>query len=497
MKSLKKLALATAIAAVPLTVNALEALDDEFLGDVTGQEGITIDKTYMNTIEEFKYVDGDGDGTGPGEVSITNIKIGNFNKPSDLTLGNVGDGSALVLGQITETGMMIDATANGVLITGANIGTEANILVNQGPFSPATAPHAVVLGGDPGTPGDWVDLGGPNGSLINGAPLTDANGIMMVQPDPVGAPGTLITLNAALSAQTNAGIAGVASTSGVAFMTAVNGGVDPFGGTFDASNPAHTGQMMATLTAAAGGGNATAIALLAGLDYDDDGSFGTTGLTAETQLLRSFGDGKDTYVGGIELGNANSAQNSIGSLMMLNQSNYVGTARVLQLASKWGVNQSNIINMLNENANQFIQGQVRISSKTSGTGVHIVQESGGGMQALVYTDTDGGAGGNQMGVIGLSTFRLADVDSLDDSGVSDGTGLNGKYLRGQRSEFDIDVEDGKLVLSNQKKDGSTILNKIFIGDLAAAANITNPTGVIGGIAILGNHWEGKTSIYAH
>ena len=63
MKSLKKIALATAVASAPFAVNALEALDDEFLGDVTGQEGITIDKTYMNTIEEFQYVDGDGDGS--------------------------------------------------------------------------------------------------------------------------------------------------------------------------------------------------------------------------------------------------------------------------------------------------------------------------------------------------------------------------------------------------------------------------------------------------
>ena len=112
MNNLKKLALATAIAAAPLSVNALEALDDEFLGDVTGQEGITIDKEYLNTIEEFKYVDGD---VGGGAVSIKNLEIGDFDASGNL-------------GTILEEGMMIDAAANGVLITAARIsGKDTNI----------------------------------------------------------------------------------------------------------------------------------------------------------------------------------------------------------------------------------------------------------------------------------------------------------------------------------------------------------------------------------
>ena len=196
------------------------------------------------------------------------------------------------------------------------------------------------------------------------------------------------------------------------------------------------------------------------------------------------------YVGGIEIGNANGAQNSIGSLMVLNQSNYAGSARILMLNTKFGAG-GNLVDMLNNNANKFIEGQVLISSKTSGTGVHITQESSGGAQAVIYTDTDG-AGGNQMGIIGLATFRIVSDDSLD--GHYDSTG---NYLRGQRSEFDLDVEDGKLVLSNQIQEGSTIMNKIFIGDAGAAMDAVNPTGVIGGIAILNNRWEGSTSIYAH
>jgi len=109
--NIKKIALATAIAAAPFAANALEALDDEFLGDVTGQEGITIDQTYINTIEEFQYVDGDGDGTSgaaAGKIVISGITI---------------DSNG---GQVSETGMTIDAAANGVRIGEAQIGDIGN-----------------------------------------------------------------------------------------------------------------------------------------------------------------------------------------------------------------------------------------------------------------------------------------------------------------------------------------------------------------------------------
>ena len=106
--NLKKIALATAIAAAPFAANALEALDDEFLGDVTGQEGITIDKEYINTIEEFQYVDADGDGS--SGAAAGKIVIGG------ITIDSNG-------GNVVETGQTIDATANGVLIGAAAIGT--------------------------------------------------------------------------------------------------------------------------------------------------------------------------------------------------------------------------------------------------------------------------------------------------------------------------------------------------------------------------------------
>jgi len=507
MNKLNKVALSVAIAAAPFMAQSLEALDDDFLSEITGQEGISIDRTYKNTIEEFKYIDGDGDGSGvAGEVSVSDIRIGNFASPSDTVLGAINDSNSAGanLSMINEVGAKIDATANGVLLTNGNVGTEARVIVNEdlsviGAFNPTYAHtggsfHSIVDdAGDFTDPANWLDLGA-GGAQPSGGIITDQHGVIHVNANTNGAvtaatggavpTGVAVykTLEATMNLQSQASASSAAVSAGF-----------PAG---QLSNSAAVSGFLAGLPAAQR--NA--------LDPDGDGAFGydeaADSLVDNAEVLRSYGDGKDTYIGAINIGNENGEQNSIGSVMMLNQSNYVGSARVLRLVQRWGINTSNAYAMLNNNANTWARGNVLISSKTSGTGVHIVQESSNGAQVAVYTDTHDDAGnvvtsGNQIGVVGLSTFRLADVDSYDNAGNEDGNAMNGTYLRGARSEFDIDVEDGKLVLSNQVKDQSMILNNIFIGDLEGARDSVNPTGIIGGIAILGQHTEGTTKIYAH
>jgi len=395
MKIFNKIALVTAISAVPFAAQALESLDDEFLGNVTGQEGITIEQDYSNTIEEFQYIDGDGDGaTGPGKVKVTGIEIGEFSGDSwGRLIGGQAPFDPTGALTATHTKTAIDATANGVLITTQEVGDAATIpMVNV-----AAAPFSLV------------------------APLTNATGDI----------------------QWNA-----------------------------------TQGRMATVADAAGGD------LIVDLQNPADGS---------TVKLMSKPNGKDTRIGGIEIGNANGQLNSIGSVTMMNTGNWLASSRILVLTNKFGVTGGSAGALLFNNANRYIEGQTLISSKASGTGVHIVQEgSTTGAQAAYYEDTDGGAGGNQIGVLGLVQFRLADTNDINsvDRELDSGT-----YLRGTRSEFDLDVEGGKLVLSNQIQDSNTVLNQIFIGNINAAE--ATGAGVIGGIAILGNHWEGKTSIYAH
>jgi hypothetical protein len=70
MKGLKKIALASAVAAVSAGAQAeLKALDDSALGELTGQAGLTIDVETAYTIGEFQYKDA-------GSVFLTGLSLG-------------------------------------------------------------------------------------------------------------------------------------------------------------------------------------------------------------------------------------------------------------------------------------------------------------------------------------------------------------------------------------------------------------------------------------
>ena len=82
MKGLKKLALATAVAAAPFAANAdLKALDDSAMGNVTGQAGVTIELETEVSIGEFRYTD-------EGYLSVNDIFIGGGSVERDAS-GNV------------------------------------------------------------------------------------------------------------------------------------------------------------------------------------------------------------------------------------------------------------------------------------------------------------------------------------------------------------------------------------------------------------------------
>ncbi|MEC9384960.1 MAG: DUF6160 family protein [Pseudomonadota bacterium] len=70
MKGLKKIALATAVAAAPFAAQAdLKALDDTTMGNVTGQAGVTIELETEVSIGEFRYTD-------EGYLAVNDIFIG-------------------------------------------------------------------------------------------------------------------------------------------------------------------------------------------------------------------------------------------------------------------------------------------------------------------------------------------------------------------------------------------------------------------------------------
>ncbi|WP_372985148.1 DUF6160 family protein [Marinobacter sp.] len=80
MKGLKKIALATAVAAAPFAAQAeLTAMDDSAMGNVTGQAGVTIELETQVSIGQFSYTDTDGGGTdeiGGGSFTVNDIELG-------------------------------------------------------------------------------------------------------------------------------------------------------------------------------------------------------------------------------------------------------------------------------------------------------------------------------------------------------------------------------------------------------------------------------------
>ena len=83
MKGLKKIALATAIAAAPFATQAgMKALDDTAMGNVTGQAGVTIELETKVAIGEFRYTDTNADAatndpeSDGGSFVVSNIVLG-------------------------------------------------------------------------------------------------------------------------------------------------------------------------------------------------------------------------------------------------------------------------------------------------------------------------------------------------------------------------------------------------------------------------------------
>ncbi len=109
MKGLKKLALATAVAAAPFAAHAdLKALDDSAMGNVTGQAGVTIELETEVSIGEFRYTD-------DGYLSVENVTIGGGSVARDANGEVVRDANGYVdvSGTLDDLLIDIDVEASG------------------------------------------------------------------------------------------------------------------------------------------------------------------------------------------------------------------------------------------------------------------------------------------------------------------------------------------------------------------------------------------------
>jgi len=123
MKGLKRIALASAIAAVSAGAQAeLKALDDSAMGELTGQAGLTIDIETKWSISEFMYKDA-------GSLLITGIEMGGdatgINALQDASGNNMGVGSYL-----DNIRMVIDIAGAGA----SSVGNAGVVLDNTFDF---------------------------------------------------------------------------------------------------------------------------------------------------------------------------------------------------------------------------------------------------------------------------------------------------------------------------------------------------------------------------
>lgn len=115
MKGLKKLVLASAIAAASSSAFAMQAMDDEAMSAATGQDGLTITINSMNLDNlDVKYIDRDG------------LAAGTYTNAGAIHIfgaGGAGDGLS-----ISSTGTTINIDVGGNAGTGA--GTEGQLFID-------------------------------------------------------------------------------------------------------------------------------------------------------------------------------------------------------------------------------------------------------------------------------------------------------------------------------------------------------------------------------
>lgn len=133
MKGLKKIALATAVAAAPFAAHAdLQAMDDTAMSSVTGQAGVTIELETQVSIGQFRYTDegsfvvndivlgGSGVAGGAGSNLLDDLKI-------DIDV--LADGDAVIhVGSISGNPIDWGMTASSMALVG---GTDSTTLISN------------------------------------------------------------------------------------------------------------------------------------------------------------------------------------------------------------------------------------------------------------------------------------------------------------------------------------------------------------------------------
>lgn len=135
MKGLSKLALASAIAAAPVAVQAMEPMSDEAMGNTTGQAGVTVELDTQIGIDQVSY--SQGENTGSFLVNDIDIGGGAFGDSLDIAINVdlVEDGQTPddVKSGVTPRSIQRDPLNDGdALISLKNIENDGSVPVDAG-----------------------------------------------------------------------------------------------------------------------------------------------------------------------------------------------------------------------------------------------------------------------------------------------------------------------------------------------------------------------------
>jgi hypothetical protein len=178
MKGLKKIALATTIAAVSTGALAeLKALDDSAMGELTGQAGLTIDIETKWSIGEFAYVDA-------GVVVLKDLAMGG--NSTDLAFGQVAGEANDMLDNVRLTLDVAGAGgAGGVGTPGDNIGAYGMSEVKG-----LALVHDTMLGA--GTNADFAAAAAGANFFVTGQVSRDGAGGLAIDNEKVAGDGDLM-----------------------------------------------------------------------------------------------------------------------------------------------------------------------------------------------------------------------------------------------------------------------------------------------------------------
>lgn len=384
MKGLKKLALATAVAAAPFAQAEMTALDDSTLSQMTGQAGITIDVDLDMSIDAIKYVDRDGNAGGSatqGAITMKGITMDNDGAAArirGITIDADGqDGLVIGLNQIGDTsGNGIDITVDAVMINDG----QANL----------TAFNAV----------DAV-----NQTL---------NSSMVLSTDDLAAGTVATALGDALTADYSS--AAAANATDAADLNAAAG--------------AAYGNDGATLAGAALSGDATAQGIIA-----TEAGNGNTVAAAAAAVLGDAAAIQDPATQA-SLNNALAAAGAgnIGGFKIENFRNYIQDSLVEEYNGVFDMALQNSTGAVVGDVNsttaggRFVRGEITIQGTGNylqGTsGLNIAGEFGGAIDQAAWVDE-----GNEFGIADLGFFHGVDTNS---DGISD-------TIEGMHFTMDIDV----------------------------------------------------------